>query len=41
MYLCVDLLFHFLSTQLAELDDLAAKMNADFEEAEGFDLVVE
>ncbi|CDQ63543.1 unnamed protein product [Oncorhynchus mykiss] len=27
--------------KLAELDDLAAKMNADFEEAEGFDLVVE
>lgn len=27
--------------KLAELDDLAAKMNAEFEEAEGFDLVVE
>uniref|UniRef100_A0A4W5MX83 Cell division cycle associated 5 n=1 Tax=Hucho hucho TaxID=62062 RepID=A0A4W5MX83_9TELE len=27
--------------KLAELDDLVAKMNAEFEEAEGFDLVVE
>ncbi|XP_035636764.1 sororin-like [Oncorhynchus keta] len=27
--------------KLAELDDLAAKMNAEFEEAEGFELLVE
>ncbi len=37
----LDLALFFFLFQMPELDILAAKMNAEFEEAESFELVVE